>query len=90
MTPQQLADILIGIAKAQANVLSAIESKLDRTVTHEIRQAVQNLNHAALTQGNQKQPITLQTLPIKLPGASAASSNLMGRVCKVTGSFWWF
>jgi hypothetical protein len=84
MTPQQLADVLIGIAQAQANIVSAIEAKLDKSMTHEVRQAIQSMNHAALTQGHTKKPVTLQNLPIKLLEASLAPGSASYREIEKT------
>ena len=85
MTPEQLAQVLIGIARAQANVLSAVEEKLDKSSLKEVRQRAQALNHSALTDTSHKKlPVTLQTLPIKLLEAALAPGSVAGKEIEKT------
>lgn len=84
MNAEQLADLLIGIAKSQAAILTAVERKLDKSATHEVRQALQQINHASLTRGADKIPITFENLPTKLLEAALAPGSVAGREIRST------
>ena len=77
MTPQQLAGLLVGIARSQAAVLTAVERVDSKPSSNSIRQAAQQILHASLFRAGERRPATLQNLPQKLldgalaPGSSA-------------------
>ena len=79
MTPQQLAELLVGIAKAQAAVLSAVERTFDKSTPSAVRQAAQQGLHGMLTHGTQRHPITFENLPAKLLEGALAPGSLAGR-----------
>ena len=84
MTPQQLSELLVGISRAQATILTAVEKTLDKISTHQLRQVAQQLNNVALTQGAEKKKITFETLPNKLLEAALAPGSMAGREISAT------
>ena len=83
MSPDQLAQLLVGIAKSQAALLEAISATLDKSPVPALKQAAQNSVHALLG-GQNKKAITLELLPAKLLEAALAPGSLSYREIQKT------
>ena len=83
MNQQQLADLLVGIAKAQAAIVSAVE-RADPRASPAVRQAAQQLLHASLVRGTERHAITFENLPLKLLEGALAPGSLAGRALEKT------
>jgi hypothetical protein len=76
MSPQQVAELLVGIARAQAEVLAAIHTTIEGSdaISPVTQTAKENLS--VLSVENKNKPLTLQTLPASvLCSALAKGSN---------------
>jgi len=79
MSPAQLAELLVGIAEAQAAVLNAISATYEKgAVVSQAKQAADRNLHA-LQGGPNKRSVTLETLPAKVFQAALAPSSHAGK-----------
>jgi len=83
MNSQQLAELLVGIAHAQAAILSAVE-RADPRASPAVRQAAQQLLQASLVRGTERHAITFKNLPLKLLEGALAPGSLAGRELEKT------
>jgi hypothetical protein len=84
MTPKQVAELLIGIAKTQAAMLSAIEETLEKSsLAPQVKQAAGQKLYA-LQGGAKRRPITLSTLPAAVLQSALAPNSPAGRTLEKT------
>lgn len=85
MTPEQLSELLVGIARTQAAVIEALE-RLDKSPMPAVRQEVRNSLCGLLNAGQEARPISLETLPAHLLEAALAPSSHAGQVIRRTAA----
>ena len=84
MSPKQVADLLVGIAEAQAALLTAITETFEKNaVVSEAKQAAARKLYA-LQGGQNKKPITFEVLPAKLLQTALAPGSHAGKTIHQT------
>lgn len=79
MTPHQTAELLVGIARAQAALLEAVIETLDKSALQtEVKNAAMQKLHLAQG-GNKRRPLTLESLPSVVLSAALSPNSSAGR-----------
>ena len=84
MTPKQVADLLVGIAEAQAAVLEAISTTFEKGPgLAQLKQAADS-RLFAIQGGTNKKPNSFELLPAQVLRAALAPSTHLGRNLRQT------
>ena len=84
MNPQQLADLMVGIARTQAAIAAAVDRISGNSPTSSVQQAAGAIVHTMLTRGTDRAAITFQNLPAKLLEGALAPGSLSDRELEKT------
>jgi hypothetical protein len=84
MNPQQLADLLVGIARTQAAIVAAVDRTSGKSPSFEVQQAAGAIVHTMLTRGTERAAVTFQNLPAKLLEGALAPASHAGKELEKT------